>query len=186
MASSLTRKAMGTYSTSPAKTKLHGVLIREICVGRRCCAHSPHQGRPPAPYHLFRQSLHTVRLNHQPKEDKHHGPRRQQHPSNYHRGLQPGGGGKLFTYLCSTISSNLSLDAKLNTRIDKTSTAMACLAKRMWDNTVLTLNMKTKVYQACILSTLRYGSEAWTLYSQQEQLNAFHMGCLRQLLGITW
>ncbi|KAM9364755.1 uncharacterized protein KZ484_010926 [Pholidichthys leucotaenia] len=92
-----------------------------------------------------------------------------------------------FTYLGSTISSNLSLDAELNTRIGKAATTMARLAKRVWDNNLLTLNTKIKGYQACVLSTLLYGSEAWTLYSRQEQrLNVFHLRCLRRLLGITW
>ena len=52
---------------------------------------------------------------------------------------------------------------------------------------MLTTNTKMKVYHACVLSTLLYGSEAWTLYSRQEhRLNAFHLRCLRRLLGITW
>ena len=92
-----------------------------------------------------------------------------------------------FTYLGSTISSNLSLDAELDTRIGKAMTAMARLAKRVWDNTRLTTNTKMRIYQACVLSTLLYGSESWTLYSRQEhRLNAFHLRCLRRLLGITW
>ena len=92
-----------------------------------------------------------------------------------------------FTYLGSTISNNLSLDNELNCRIGKAATAMARLTKRVWDNTMLTANTKMRVYQACVLSTLLYGSEAWTLYSRQEhRLNAFHMRCLRRLLGITW
>ena len=92
-----------------------------------------------------------------------------------------------FTYLGSCISSNLSLDSELNVRIGKAATAMARLAKRVWDNSLLTINTKMKVYQACVLSTLLYGSETWTLYSRQERrLNAFHMRCLRRLLGITW
>ncbi len=41
-----------------------------------------------------------------------------------------------FTY----IFNNLSLDVELNVRIGKSATAMARLAKRMWDNTMLTLN----------------------------------------------
>ena len=91
-----------------------------------------------------------------------------------------------FTYLGSTISSNPSLDVELNTRIGKASSAIARLAKRVWDISMLTTNTKMKVYQACVLSTLLYGSEAWTLYSRQEhRLNAFHLRCLRRLLGIT-
>ena len=59
---------------------------------------------------------------------------------------------------------NLSLDSELDIRIGKASTAMARLAKRVWDNPMLTTNTKLKVYQACVLSTLLYGSEAWSLY----------------------
>ena len=92
-----------------------------------------------------------------------------------------------FTYLGSTISRNLSLDAKLNTQIIKAVAAMACLAKRVWENSMLTINTKMKVYQACMLSILLYGSEAWTLYSCQEcRLNAFHLHYLERILGITW
>ena len=92
-----------------------------------------------------------------------------------------------FTYLGSNITSNLSLDSELNVRIGKASTAMARLTKRVWDNSMLTLGTKMKVYQACVLSTLLYRSEAWTLYfCQQHKLNTFHLRCLRRLLGITW
>ena len=65
-----------------------------------------------------------------------------------------------FTYFGSTISSNLFLDAELNTQIGKAVTAMAHLAKRVWENSMLTNNTKMKVYQACVLSKLLHGSEA--------------------------
>ena len=52
---------------------------------------------------------------------------------------------------------------------------------------MLTISTKMKVYQACVLSTLLYSSETWTLYSCQERrLNTFHLRCLRRILGITW
>ena len=64
---------------------------------------------------------------------------------------------------------------------------MARLTKRVWENSKLTTKTKTQVYQACVLSTLMYGSESWTLYARQERrLNAFHLCCLRRILGITW
>ena len=92
-----------------------------------------------------------------------------------------------FTYLGSTISSNLSLDTELNTRIGKAATAMARLTKRVWSNTMLTTNTKMRVYQACVLSTLLYSCESWTLYTRQElRLNAFHLRSIRKILGITW
>ena len=65
-----------------------------------------------------------------------------------------------FIYLGSTISSNLSLDTELNQRIVKAAAAaLANLGKRVWDNTLLTISTKTKVYQSSVLSTLLYGSE---------------------------
>ena len=92
-----------------------------------------------------------------------------------------------FTYLGSNISSKLSLDTELNMGIGKASAAMARLIKRVWENTMLTIKTKTQVYQACVLSTLLYGSESWTLYTQQERrLNTSPLRCLRRILGISW
>ncbi len=64
---------------------------------------------------------------------------------------------------------------------------MACLVKKVWDNTMPTLNTKIMIYQVCVLNTLLYGSETWTLYSHQERrLNVFHMHNLRWILDIIW
>ena len=72
-------------------------------------------------------------------------------------------------------------------RIGKASTAMARLATRVWDNSMLTTNSKMKVYQVCMHSTLLCGSETWTLYTRQERrLNTFHLRCLRRILDISW
>ena len=74
-----------------------------------------------------------------------------------------------------------------NGQIGKAASAMSKLSERVWENRKLTINKKMKVYQACVLSTLLYSSEAWTLYARQERrLNTFHMRCIRRLLGITW
>ena len=43
------------------------------------------------------------------------------------------------------------------------------------------------MYKACVISTLLYGSESWTMHAHQEKrLNVFHMRCLRRIMGITW
>ena len=78
-----------------------------------------------------------------------------------------------FTYLGSTISSNLSLEAEINKRIGKAASATSRLSTRVWENTNLTTNTKIAVYNACVLSTLR-------------RLNSFHLRCLRRILGISW
>ena len=92
-----------------------------------------------------------------------------------------------FSYLGSIISSNLSLDTEMNKRIGQAAAVLALLRKRIWDNTMLIISNKMKVYQACVLSTLLYSSKTWILYSCQERrLNTFHPRCLRRILGITW
>ena len=50
-----------------------------------------------------------------------------------------------FTCLDPTIASNLSLDDELNSRIGKTATAMARLARSAWNNSMLIINTKMKV-----------------------------------------
>ena len=70
-----------------------------------------------------------------------------------------------FKYLGSLMSNNLSLDGKIN---GKAATVMSKLNNRVWSNKNLTLQTKIKVYQACVLSTLPYGSETWTTYTKQE------------------
>ena len=92
-----------------------------------------------------------------------------------------------FTYLGSTITDNLSLDAEIDKRIGRASTTLARLTKRVWSNPELTVRTKMAVYNACVLSTLLYGSESWTTYARQEKrLNTFHLRSLRRILNITW
>ena len=92
-----------------------------------------------------------------------------------------------FTYLGSTIMDNLSLDPEINKRIGKAATTLACLTLRVWTNPKLTVKTKMAVYNACILSTLLYGSETWTTYAHQEKrLNTFHLRSLQCIFGISW
>lgn len=92
-----------------------------------------------------------------------------------------------FTYLGSTITDNLSLDVELDKRIGKATSTLARISKRVCTNPTLTTSTKMAVYNACIISTLLYGSESWTTYSRQERrLNTFHLRCLRRILGISW
>ena len=92
-----------------------------------------------------------------------------------------------FTYLRSTISSTLNIEVGVNNRIAKAAAVMARLTKRVWNNSSLTEKTRLHVYQACVLSTLLYGSDSWTTYAKQEKkLNSFHMRCLRRILHIHW
>ena len=92
-----------------------------------------------------------------------------------------------FTYLGSTVSNSVNLDFELNSRIGKAAGTMAKLNDRVWKNNKLTMRTKLRVYQACVLSSLLYGSETWTIYKRQERrLNSFHLRCLRRVLHIHW
>ena len=92
-----------------------------------------------------------------------------------------------FCYLGSTVTSSLSLDEEIGARIGKAATNFGKLMKRAWNNKMLTIKTKMHIYNACILSSLLYGSETWTTYSKQEKrLNTFHLRCLRKILGIKW
>ncbi|XP_063534978.1 uncharacterized protein LOC134744961 [Cydia strobilella] len=92
-----------------------------------------------------------------------------------------------FCYLGSTTTSNLCNNREIDTRIGRAATTFGKLSKRVWTNNRLTMSTKVHVYQACVLSILLYASETWTTYSKQERrLNAFHMRCLRIILGVTW
>ena len=85
-----------------------------------------------------------------------------------------------FKYLGSTIPSNLSLYVEINALIGKAATVMEKLNKRVWQNISLTMNIKLKVYQACVTSILLYENETWTPYARQEtKLNSFHLCYLR-------
>ena len=108
-------------------------------------------------------------------------------PPNIRIGSQVLNAVERFQYLGSTISSNLSLEPEISSRIAKASAVMSKLHKRVWSNNNLTVNTKMQVYKACVLSTLLYSSESWTSYAAQERrLNTFHLRCLRRILGIKW
>ena len=84
-----------------------------------------------------------------------------------------------FTYLGSTITDNLSLDAEIDKRIGKVASTLARLR--------LSVKTKMAVYNACVISTLLYGSETWTTDAEQDRrLNTFHPRSIRRILGISW
>ena len=61
-----------------------------------------------------------------------------------------------FSYLGLTVSSLLSLDAEVSSRIAKATSVMAKPKRRVWSENYLTKNTKLQAYQAWFLSTLIY------------------------------
>ena len=92
-----------------------------------------------------------------------------------------------FTYLGSTLSRAVNIDAEVNSRVAKASTAFGRLRRNVWERRGLSLSTKLKVYRAVVLTTLLYASETWTVYSRHtKQLNRLHLNCLRKILRIKW
>ena len=61
------------------------------------------------------------------------------------------------------------------------------MTTRVWDNQKLSICTKANVYRSCVCSTLLYGCETWTLSSVQENnINTFHLRCLRRIFRISW
>ena len=68
------------------------------------------------------------------------------------------------TYLGCTIADSFSLDAEIDKRIGKAASTVARLTARMWTSPKLSMKTKMAIYNACVMSTLLYGSETWTTY----------------------
>ena len=92
-----------------------------------------------------------------------------------------------FPYLGSILSSSCSLEAEINARLSKASAAYGRLNQRVFNNRNLKVQTRAAVYRAVCVSTLLYGAETWTLYARHtRKLEAFHLQCLRRILGVTW
>ena len=91
-----------------------------------------------------------------------------------------------FKYLgayCSADGTNMK---ELNCRIGKAAGAFKEL-NTIWKDRYISLPTKMQIYRACVLSTLLYGAECWTLKPTDEgRLDAFDMRCQRKILKIRW
>ena len=79
-----------------------------------------------------------------------------------------------FTYLGSTITDNLSLDAEIDKWIGKAASTLARLTARVWTSPKLSVQAKMAVYNACVISTLLYGSDTWTTYMPGRREGSTH------------
>ena len=94
---------------------------------------------------------------------------------------------EVFTYLGSTVSNNALADEEVEKRIQAANKSFGALHKRLWSRHDVKLVTKMKVYNAAVIPSLLYGTEALTLYERHiKQLTAVQLGHLRRLLGISW
>ena len=90
-----------------------------------------------------------------------------------------------FPYLRSVIASSGRIQPDIDRRIAQASRAFGTLRKPVFSNRDLRVETKRRVYKACVLSVLLYGSECWTLLRKDlKRLDSFHYRCVRTILGI--
>ena len=66
------------------------------------------------------------------------------------------------------------------------SKAFGALRKSVFLDKSLSLVTKWRLYNACVLSVLLYGSECWIpLRKHEKKMNSFHHRCVRTILGIS-
>ena len=69
-----------------------------------------------------------------------------------------------FCYLGSILSSDMNIDADINSPIAKASQSIGRLSKRLWDDHDIRLETKIATYKAAVLTVLLYGAETWVPY----------------------
>jgi len=90
-----------------------------------------------------------------------------------------------FTYLGSTLSRSVNIDAEVNNRIANASSSFGRLKKTVWERRGISQRNKIKVCRAVVLTTLLHGCETWTIYRRHEKkVQQFHLRCLRSIFKI--
>ena len=91
-----------------------------------------------------------------------------------------------FTYLGSTVRSDGGAGKDIRNRLCKARQAFRALNK-IWNSQHIGTRTKIKLYKACVMSTLLYGSECWRMTeSDLQKLSTFHTKSLRCILRIFW
>ena len=91
-----------------------------------------------------------------------------------------------FVYLGSLVHSSTRSSPDTSRRIVITRAAMQNLDKQIWRSRI-TIPIKLKLYNTCILPVFLYGSECWAVTKRDVlKIDALDQWCLRKLLGIKW
>ena len=90
-----------------------------------------------------------------------------------------------FVYLGSKLTSNGDASGEVRTRIGKASGVFLPLIKPLWGRRDIRLEVKWKVFDACVLSVLFYGCETWAVKAEDcRRLSSFIFRCFRRMLRV--
>ena len=91
-----------------------------------------------------------------------------------------------FVYHGFLIHSSTGSTCDIRRRSAITRAAMQSLENQIW-RSPLAISTKLKLYNACILPILLYGSDCWAISKMDaRKIDALDQWCLRMLLGIKW
>ena len=101
-------------------------------------------------------------------------------------GNEPVGEVTQFTYSGSVIANNGDAATDVKIRIGKAAAVFRKM-NNIWTSTSTIVNLKIRLYNAIVLPTVLYSSEAWkSMVSLNKKLDAFHQRCLRKILKISY
>ena len=90
-----------------------------------------------------------------------------------------------FTYLGCTITKDQQHDTEISIRLTKAANAFNMLRHTIWHRKSVSITARLRIFRACVLPVLLYGSETWCLTVKQEQrINTFYNKCLRTIIGV--
>ena len=88
-----------------------------------------------------------------------------------------------FVYLGTTLTNQNSIHEESKSRL-KSGNACYHLVQNFWYSSLLSKNLKTKLYRTIILPVVLYGCETWSLTLKEERrLRVFENRVLRRIFG---
>ncbi|CAF3323508.1 unnamed protein product [Rotaria sp. Silwood2] len=90
-----------------------------------------------------------------------------------------------FVYLGCNVTRDQRSDKELDTRLRKAATAFNMLRHVIWYRKTVSITSRLRIFRACILPVLLYGSETWSITTLHERrINSFYMKCIRTIVGV--
>jgi len=90
-----------------------------------------------------------------------------------------------FTYLGNNVTRDQRLDKEIEIRLRKASLAFNMLRFAIWHRRSVTITAKLRIFRACVLPVLVYGSETWSIPTTHEKrMTTFYRRCLRTSIGV--
>jgi hypothetical protein len=88
-----------------------------------------------------------------------------------------------FKYLGTTLTDQNSIHGEIKSRL-KSGNACYHSVQKHFFSTLLSKNVKTKIYRSIILPVVSYGCESWSLtWKEESRLRIFESRVLRRIFG---